>query len=64
MNGGAGNDTYVVDDAGDTITELTTGGSDLVKALIDYSLFGANLENLTLSVLITLTPPATPWRIS
>ncbi len=49
MNGGAGNDTYVVDDAGDAITELTTGGIDLVKSSIDYSLAGTNVENLTLT---------------
>ncbi|MEQ1519856.1 MAG: CAP domain-containing protein [Aestuariivirga sp.] len=48
MAGGAGNDTYVVDDLLDVITEALTGGTDLVKASIDYSLLNANLENLTL----------------
>ena len=48
MNGGAGNDTYVVDNLGDIITETLTGGTDLVKSFIDYSLLNTNLENLTL----------------
>jgi Ca2+-binding RTX toxin-like protein len=49
MNGGAGNDTYVVDNLLDVITEALTGGTDLVKSSIDYSLLGTNLENLTLT---------------
>ena len=49
MNGGAGNDTYVVDNIGDAITEALTGGTDLVKSSIDYSLLNTNLENLTLT---------------
>lgn len=48
MTGGAGNDTYVVDAIGDTITEISTGGVDLVLSGISYAL-GANLENLTLT---------------
>ena len=48
MNGGAGNDTYVVDNLLDVITEALTGGTDLVKSFIDYSLLSSNLENLTL----------------
>ena len=38
----------MVDDAGDAVTELTTGGTDLVKSSITYSLVGTNVENLTL----------------
>ncbi len=48
MNGGSGNDTYVVDDVGDIIIEALSGGTDLVKSYIDYSLLNSNLENLTL----------------
>ena len=47
MIGGAGNDIYVVRDAGDTITETSTGGSDTVNTYINYTL-GSNLENLQL----------------
>jgi hypothetical protein len=30
MEGKGGNDTYVVDDAGDAVTETDKGGTDLV----------------------------------
>jgi len=46
--GGAGNDVYVVDSSHDTIRETANGGTDLVRASLNYTL-GANLENLTLT---------------
>ena len=47
--GGAGNDTYVISNALDVITELAGGGTDTVQtALGSYTLaVGSNLENLT-----------------
>jgi ELWxxDGT repeat protein len=48
LSGGADNDTYVVDDLGDTITEGLGLGTDLVQAGITWVL-GDNLENLTLT---------------
>ncbi|MBW9056738.1 protease, partial [Rhizobium mesosinicum] len=47
--GGAGNDTYIVDVAGDVVTEAANEGTDLVKtALSTYALTNiANVENLT-----------------
>jgi len=48
MTGGAGNDTYVVEDIGDMVTEDASGGTDNVKASINYTL-GANVENLELT---------------
>lgn len=45
--GGTGDDIYVVDVAGDTVTELAGEGTDLVRSAITYAL-GSNLENLTL----------------
>ena len=47
MVGGAGNDVYLVDVAGDVVTEAASAGTDEVRtALASYTL-GANLENLT-----------------
>src|SRR6185369_6879453 len=56
MIGGTGDDIYVVDAAGDIVTELTNGGTDIVLAAISYSLAdtdgaeanGGNVENLAL----------------
>jgi Ca2+-binding RTX toxin-like protein len=47
LAGGAGNDTYVVDNIGDTVTELSNAGTDLVHSSLSFTL-GANFENLTL----------------
>ena len=49
MTGGAGNDTYVVDNAGDTVTELAGEGTDEIRtSLATYTLAAlANVENLT-----------------
>jgi Ca2+-binding RTX toxin-like protein len=49
MAGGAGNDVYIVDDAGDVTTELAGAGTDLVKTTVDGFMLGANIENLTLT---------------
>ncbi|MBV9995834.1 MAG: VCBS repeat-containing protein [Caulobacteraceae bacterium] len=46
--GGRGNDTYYVDNAGDTVTELPDQGHDKVISSIDYTL-PDNVEDLTLS---------------
>ena len=48
MAGGGGNDVYVVDNAGDSVTELANQGIDEVRTtLASYSLVGTNIENLT-----------------
>jgi Ca2+-binding RTX toxin-like protein len=46
--GGAGNDIYVVDNVGDTVTELAKGGTDAVQSSVTYTL-SDNVENLTLT---------------
>ena len=48
MAGNLGNDTYYVDDTGDTVTELADEGADRVISTVSYTL-GDNVENLTLS---------------
>ncbi len=49
LMGGAGNDVYIVDAAGDTVTELAGEGTDLIRTgLANFSLAGiAHVENLT-----------------
>jgi Ca2+-binding RTX toxin-like protein len=47
MTGGAGNDRYFIDNAGDTVVEIGGGGLDTVFSLVDYAL-AANLEQLVL----------------
>jgi trimeric autotransporter adhesin len=48
MAGGLGNDIYVVDVAGDVVTEVLNQGTDTVQSSITYTM-GANVENLVLT---------------
>lgn len=48
FHGSLGNDTYVIQDAEDSIGEFEGMGVDTVKSSINYTL-GTNLENLTLT---------------
>jgi VCBS repeat-containing protein len=48
LMGGPGDDTYLIGDADDVITENPGEGDDTVEAVIDYSL-PANVENLLLT---------------
>jgi Ca2+-binding RTX toxin-like protein len=48
MAGGAGDDTYIVDNAGDAVSELFGDGTDLIKTSVTLSL-GSDVENLTLT---------------
>ncbi len=51
MTGGAGNDTYFVDDAKDTVIEVTGEGTDTISSTIGFDLLagGIFVENLTLT---------------
>src|SRR5262249_57308693 len=46
--GGAGNDTYTVDDSKDVVSELAGDGTDQVNSSADFNL-GDFIENLTLT---------------
>ena len=47
MSGGDGDDLFIVDDAGDTVSEAADEGTDEVESSVSFTL-GANVENLTL----------------
>jgi Ca2+-binding RTX toxin-like protein len=47
LSGGAGDDTYVVNNTSDAVLENANEGTDTVQATVDYRL-AANVENLTL----------------
>ena len=47
MIGGTGNDTYIVDNAGDVVVEGLSAGVDRVDSLSDSYTLGANVENLS-----------------
>jgi Ca2+-binding RTX toxin-like protein len=48
MSGESGNDSYVVDNADDVVTEFSFGGLDKVSSSVTYTL-SADVENLTLT---------------
>ena len=62
MRGGPGNDTYLVDNAGDVVTENFNEGTDTVQSSLTYTL-GANVENLTFTGNTPSTGPATRWTM-
>ncbi len=47
MVGGAGNDVYLVDNAGDVVTEAAGQGTDEVRTALAAYTLGANVETLT-----------------
>ncbi len=50
MAGGLGNDTYVVDNSGDVVSELSRSGDiDTVESSDQLDALGANVDNLTLT---------------
>jgi Ca2+-binding RTX toxin-like protein len=52
MSGGAGDDMYFVDNSSDVVTELASGGRDLVYTSVSYALaFGSEVDILSATVL-------------
>ncbi|MGZ8226912.1 MAG: beta strand repeat-containing protein, partial [Methylococcaceae bacterium] len=49
MSGNTGDDIYVVDNTGDTVTEVASGGADTVQSSVTFTITDANVENLTLT---------------
>ncbi|TAL38794.1 MAG: calcium-binding protein [Alphaproteobacteria bacterium] len=50
MIGGLGNDVFIVDNAGDSITEAGSGGTDTVQTEVTYTLTaGAEVETITIT---------------
>jgi Ca2+-binding RTX toxin-like protein len=47
MRAGLGNDTYVVDNAGDVVIEVANAGTDTVQTSLATYTLAANVENLT-----------------
>jgi trimeric autotransporter adhesin len=47
MSGAGGNDTYMVDNVGDSVIELANQGTDTIQSSVTFTL-GAHVENLTL----------------
>ncbi|MCQ1769663.1 calcium-binding protein, partial [Neorhizobium galegae] len=47
LSGGTGNDIYVVDNAGDTVTENADEGTDTVQTNLAIYTLGTDVENLT-----------------
>src|SRR5690606_23448384 len=45
--GGTGNDTYIVDDLGDTVVELAGAGNDIVQTSLPSYMLDANVERMT-----------------
>ena len=47
--GGAGDDTYIVDNSRDKVTEGSSEGTDLVQSSVSYWIKDKDVENLTLT---------------
>ncbi len=49
LQGGLGNDTYIVDHVGVTVVEGAAAGDDTVESSVTYAITDADIENLTLT---------------
>ena len=61
MNGGLGNDNYVVDNVGDVVLETSIlGGTDQVESTVSFTL-GSNIENLYLFGASAISGTGNAW---
>ena len=62
MTGGDGDDIYIVDNIGDTVTENSSEGTDIIYSSVTFTASN-NVENLSLLDHLILMLQVIPWII-
>lgn len=63
MTGGAGDDTYIVDDFGDVVIEGVNSGTDVVRTSLSSYDLTDNVEELVFTGSAVLSVPVMPLQI-